>query len=250
MTVVYQKSKGLLPVSPGYCPGCMHSTAHKIIAEVLEEKQILGKTILVLPVGCSILATNYFNFDLLCSLHGRAAANAVGLKHAQKDKVVLVYQGDGDAASIGLTETFYAANRGEPITVIMINNQIYGMTGGQLSPCTLMGQQTTTTSAQGRQAMESGYPVHMAEIISQLEAPMFVGRFALHKPAEILKAKAAIARGIDLQMNCKGYSFIELLSACPTNWGIPTDETPGYMDEKVIPVFPLGIFKEPKGVEN
>ena len=246
MQKVYSKSKGLLPVSSGYCPGCMHSTAHKLIAEVLEEKNLLDDTILVLPVGCSILATNYFDFDLLCSLHGRAAANAVGLKHAQPDKIVLVYQGDGDASSIGLAESFYAANRGDPVTVIMINNQIYGMTGGQVSPCTLVGQISTTTPS-GRDPQQIGYPVHMAEIIGALKAPHFVGRFALHTPRHILEAKKAIAKGIDIQQKQKGYSFIELLSACPTNWGVDSDKTPAYMEEKVISEFPLGIVKDLSG---
>ncbi len=246
MEKIYGKSKGLLPVSSGYCPGCMHSTAHKLIAEVLEEKDLLDDVILVLPVGCSILATNYFDFDMLCSLHGRAAANAVGLKHAQKDKVILSYQGDGDASSIGLAESFYAANRGDPITVIMINNQIYGMTGGQVSPCSLVGQSTTTTP-QGRDPQSIGYPVHMAEIIGSLKAPKFVGRFALHTPRHILDAKKAIAKGIDIQIHQNGYSFIELLSACPTNWGIPTDKTPQYMEEHVIPEFPLGVVRDVSG---
>ncbi len=248
MQKVYEKSKGLLPVSSGYCPGCMHSTAHKLIAEVLAEKDLLEDTILVLPVGCSILATNYFDFDLLCSLHGRAAANAVGLKHAQPDKVVLVYQGDGDASSIGLAESFYAANRGDPLTVIMINNQIYGMTGGQVSPCTLVGQTSTTTPG-GRDPRQIGYPVHMAEIIGSLKAPSFVGRYALHTPRHIMEAKKAIAKGIAIQQKHKGYSFIELLSACPTNWGVAPDKTPEYMEDKVIPEFPLRVYKDVFGGE-
>ncbi len=243
MELVYKKSEALMPVSSGYCPGCMHTTAHKIIAETIEEKGLRGKTIMVLPVGCAILAKDYFNFDVLGSLHGRAAANAVGLKHAQKDKLVMTYQGDGDAASIGLAETFYTANRGEPITVIMINNQIYGMTGGQLSPCTLVGQKATT-AIYGRDPGVSGYPVHLAEILATLPAVKYAARFSLHTPKHILQAKKGIAKAIDIQMNDKGYSYIELLSACPTNWGVAPEQTPKYIEEMVFPVFPVGVFKD------
>lgn len=246
MELVYTKSKGLRPVSSGYCPGCMHSTAHKIIAEVLEEKGLLGKAIIVLPVGCAILATDYFNIEMLGSLHGRAAANAVGLKHTQKDKLVVTYQGDGDAASIGWAETFYTANRGEPITVIMINNQIYGMTGGQLSPCTLVGQKATT-AIHGRDPEVSGYPVHVPELLATLPAVHYSARFALHTPKHILQAKKGLALAMDVQLEDKGYSYVELLSACPTNWGVPTEETPKYMEEYVFPVFPVGEFKKPEG---
>jgi len=246
MEILYKKSEGLRQNGSGYCPGCMHSTANKIIAELLEEKGILGKAIIVLPVGCAILSNFYFNCDILGSLHGRAAANAVGLKHAQKDKLVLSYQGDGDAASIGLAETFYAANRGEPITVIVINNQIYGMTGGQLSPCTLVGQKATT-AINGRDPAVSGYPVHVPEILATLPATSYVARFALNTPKNILQAKRGISLAMDIQLRDKGYSYIELLSACPTNWGIKPELAPRYMEEYVFPVFPIGEFKKPEG---
>jgi 2-oxoglutarate ferredoxin oxidoreductase subunit beta len=220
----------------------MHSTAHKIIAELMDEMNLREKVCMVLPVGCSILAGMYWNFDMIYSVHGRASAVATGFKRGRKNQPVIVYQGDGDAASIGIAETLYAANRGEPLTVIMINNQIYGMTGGQTSPTTLL-EQKTTTAIYGRKAEEMGYPVKMAELIAQLGAPRYVTRVSLHTPKYILQAKKAIKKGLDIQINENGYSFIEVLSACPTNWKIPTDKTPEYMEKYVIPEFPLGEFK-------
>lgn len=245
MEVIYQRPKGLKPVSAGFCPGCMHTTAHKIICEVLQEKGLIGETVMVTPVGCAINSAKYFDLDMLTSLHGRASANAVGYKTAQKDKLVLVYQGDGDYGSIGFLETFYAANRGNPITVIGINNQIYGMTGGQTSPCTLIGQKTTT-APQGRDPEKHGYPVHIPEILATLPATGYVARFALHTPKAILEAKKGIAKAIDMQMNEKKYSFVELLASCPTNWHIEPEDGPKYMEEYVFPVFPLGEFKKPE----
>lgn len=243
MEAIYQKSKGLLPVGNTFCPGCMHSTANKIIAEVLEEKGLLGKTIIVTPVGCALISLRYFDADILGSLHGRASANAVGLKYAQKDKLVMTYQGDGDYASIGWTETFYTANRGEPITVIAINNQIYGMTGGQLSPTTLVGQKATT-AINGRDPSVSGYPVHVPEILSTLPATGYVARFALHTPKHIMQAKKGIATAIDVQMKQGKYAFVELLSACPTNWHIPPEKGPEYMEKYVLKEFPVQVFKD------
>ncbi len=245
MQMVYGKTEALMPAGSKYCPGCMHSTAHKIIAEVVDEMGMRGKTIIVPPTGCSILAADYWNLDMVFSLHGRTAAVATGVKRAQRDKLVVCYQGDGDAASIGLAESFYAANRGEPITVVMINNQIYGMTGGQMSPTTLMGQKSTTCKA-GRDE-NSGYPVKLAEIIATLPAPKYVARFALHTPKNILQAKRGLEKAFKIQLEDKGYSYIELLSACPTNWGAPTDKTPEYMEKYVLPVFPVGELKKPEG---
>ena len=242
MEIVYRRPEGLLPVSSGFCPGCMHTTAHKIICEVLEEKGLIGRTIMVTPVGCAINSAKYFDLDMLTSLHGRASANAVGCKSIQKDKLVMVYQGDGDYGSIGWTETFYAANRGDPITVIAINNQIYGMTGGQTSPCTLIGQKTTT-AINGRDPEKTGYPVHFPEILATLPATGYVARFALHTPKNILAAKKGIAKAVDLQLNEGKYSFIELLSSCPTNWHIEPADAPAFMEKNVLPVFPLGEFK-------
>jgi len=243
---IYEKPKSLMPNGSNYCPGCFHSMSHKIIAEILDEQNLRENTVMVLPVGCSILATLYWNFDMVCSLHGRAAAVATGFKRVRPEQLVLVYQGDGDAASIGIAETIYAANRGEPFTVIMMNNQIYGMTGGQMSPTTLIGQKTTT-APKGRDTAGTGYPVKMAELIAELKAPKYVARFSLHTPKHILQAKQGIKKAITIQLEDKGYSFIELISNCPTNWGIPPAETPKYIEEKVLPVFPLGEFKIPEG---
>jgi 2-oxoglutarate ferredoxin oxidoreductase subunit beta len=244
--LVYGISEGMQQDKENtFCPGCMHSTAHKIITEVLDELNMREKSVIVLPVGCAVNSHTYFNFDMIGCLHGRAGAVAVGLKHAQPDKLIFTYQGDGDAAGIGLNETFYAANRGDPITVIVINNQIYGMTGGQMSPCTLVGQKSTTT-VKGRDPGKVGYPVHVPEILATLPATSYVARFALNNPKNILAAKSGIKKAFKLQMEKKAYSFIELLSACPTNWGISPELGPQWMEEKVFPVFPVGEFKVPE----
>lgn len=242
---VYRKSSGLVADGNTYCPGCMHSTANKLIAEVLEEKGLLGRAVVVLPVGCAILSNSYFNFDVYGTLHGRASAQAVGLKHAQKDKLIIAYQGDGDVAAIGTAETIHTANRGEPITVIAINNQIYGMTGGQLSPCTLVGQKATT-AIHGRDPGVSGYPLHIAEMLAGFRAVKYAARFALDTPKNILAAKRGIARAFDIQLRDRGYGYVELLSACPTNWGVEPWLTPKYMREYVFPEFPLGVYKQPE----
>lgn len=246
--LIYGVSEGLQKNGENtFCPGCMHSTAHKIITEVLDEMNIRGKTVIVLPVGCAVNSHTYFNLDMVGCLHGRAAAVSVGLKHAQPDKLIISYQGDGDAAGIGFNETFYAANRGDPITVIMINNQIYGMTGGQMSPCTLVGQ-TATTAIHGRDPYKVGWPVHVAEILSTLQATGYVARFALNNPKNIIAAKNGIKKAFKLQLEKKKYSYIELLAACPTNWGIQPELGPRWMEEKVFPVFPIGEFKVPEEV--
>ncbi len=246
--LIYGISKGMQQDKENtFCPGCMHSTAHKIITEVLEEMDMLGKSVIVLPVGCAVNSHTYFNFDMIGCLHGRASAVAVGLKVAQPDKLIFSYQGDGDAAGIGLNETFYAANRGDPITVIMINNQIYGMTGGQMSPCTLVGQKATT-AIYGRDPNKVGYPVHLPEILATLPATGYVARFALNNPKNILAAKRGIRKAFELQLNKKAYSYIELLSACPTNWNCAPELGPKWMEEKVFPIFPVGEFKVPEEV--
>jgi 2-oxoglutarate ferredoxin oxidoreductase subunit beta len=244
MEKIYGVPRGLRDEEVGFCPGCMHPQANKIIAEVLDENDWVGDAIIMVPVGCSLYISRYFNIDTIQSAHGRAAATAIGAKRMRKDKLVISYQGDGDAAAIGFSETFFAANRGEPISVIMINNQVYGMTGGQMSPTTLLGQRSTTT-VKGRDIKAAGYPVHMAEIIANLKAPAYVGRFSLHTPKHILQTKKAIEKAFRLQLEENKYSFIEVLSACPTNWGISPRKGPQYMEEKVIPEFPLGEFKKP-----
>lgn len=243
MELVYGKelNKGLFPEGSAFCPGCMHSTINKIIGEVLTENGWIEDTIMVMPIGCACNTIRYMDVDMVRSLHGRAAAVATGVKRIRKDKIVLTYQGDGDAAAIGGLETFYAANRGEPFTAIVVNNQIYGMTGGQMSPCTLVGQESTTGE---RLSMHAGYPVRCAEMIGQLEAVGFAGRFAVHTPKHILQTKAAIKKAIDLQINENKYSFIEILSACPVNWHIKPEDGPKTIEERVLQVFPLGVYKD------
>ncbi len=243
MELIYGKelNKALLPVGSSFCPGCMHSTANKILGEVLTENNLIEDAIMVMPIGCACNTLRYMDVDMVRGLHGRDGAVATGVKRMRKDKIVITYQGDGDAAAIGGLETFYAANRGEAITVIMVNNQIYGMTGGQMSPCSLIGQESTTGE---RLNMHAGYPVKCAELLAQLPATGFVGRFALHTPKHIMQAKNAIKTAIELQINENKYSFIELISACPVNWGIRPEDGPKTIEERVLPVFPLGVFKD------
>ena len=204
----------------------------------------MGSAITVNGVGCGLNLHGVLTWDLFQCPHGRAAAVASGVKHAQRDKLVFTYQGDGDACCIGVGETFHAASRLEPFTQIMINNQIYGMTGGQTSPTTLIGQRTTTSGEGGRDPVRTGFPTRMAEVIAGLEGSAFVGRFALHTPKNILQTKKALEKAFRLQLEKNRYSFLEILSMCPTNWNIPTMQTPKYIEEKVLPVFPLGVFKD------
>ena len=242
MTPVYERNKYLTNVSTTYCPGCMHGTATKLIVEVLEEMGIADKTVICESVGCSYNLFKFMDMDFFGGAHGRAPAVATGFKRVKPDTPIVVYQGDGDCASIGMGETIHAAARGENFTVIMVNNQVYGMTGGQQAATTLIGQKTTT-SPKGRSAEDSGYPIRVAEIIASLDAPKYVARFALHTPKHIMQAKKGIRRALEVQVNEKGYSYVELLSACPTNWKIDPKDGPKWIEEKVIPVFPLGVFK-------
>jgi 2-oxoglutarate/2-oxoacid ferredoxin oxidoreductase subunit beta len=239
---IYGKSCSLQNTSSGYCPGCMHGTVSKLIAETVDKFDIREKTVGVLPIGCSTLGIGYLNFDMIVSAHGRAPAVATGYKRSRPDNIVFTYQGDGDLAAIGLAEIMHCANRGEKITTIFVNNGIYGMTGGQMAPTTLVGQKATTAPG-GRDASLVGFPMRMAEIISTLEAPVYVARFALDTPANILKAKKGIEKAFQNQIEGKGYSFIELLSNCPTNWGLSPAESLKWITEKTIPYFPLGELK-------
>ena len=243
MDLIYGKelNKALFDHASGFCPGCMHPLINKILGEVLTENNWIEDTIMVMPIGCGCNTVRYMDVDMVRGLHGRAAAVATGAKRVRKDKIIITYQGDGDAAAIGGLETFYAANRGEPFTAIMVNNQIFGMTGGQMSPCTLVGQQTTTGE---RLAMHAGYPVHCAEMISQLPAVGFCGRFSVHTPKHILQTKAAIKKALELQINEEKYSFIEIVSACPVNWHINPENGPRTIEERVLPEFPIGVFKD------
>lgn len=240
--LVYQRPEALADVSTHYCPGCTHGVAHRLIAEVLDEMGVRERTIGVAPVGCSVFAYNYFDCDFVEAAHGRAPAMATGVKRVLSDRIVFTYQGDGDLASIGMGEIVHAAVRGENITVIFINNAIYGMTGGQMAPTTLPGQKTTSSPA-GRDVEHTGYPVRMAEILSTVEGAGYIVRRSLHDSTNIRKAKKAIRLAFEAQERGLGFSMVELLSTCPTNWGITPIDSLRWVEEHMIPVFPLGDYK-------
>ncbi|MBE5780259.1 MAG: 2-oxoglutarate oxidoreductase [Clostridiales bacterium] len=239
----FEKPKALLDVPLHYCPGCTHGIAHRLVAEAMDELDITGKTIGIAPVGCSVFAYNYFNCDMQQASHGRAPAVATGIKRAMPDNIVFSYQGDGDLASIGAAEIVSAAARGEKITVIFINNAIYGMTGGQMAPTTLLGQKTTT-SPYGRDENIQGYPIRMVEMLSQLDGCAYAERVSMHNYPNVLKAKKAVKKAFETQIAGKGFAIVELLSTCPTNWGLSPVDALKFVEEKMIPQYPLGVFKE------
>ncbi|MDD3946716.1 MAG: thiamine pyrophosphate-dependent enzyme [Clostridia bacterium] len=243
MATVFKKSKMLTDTKFHYCPGCTHGIAHRLVAEALEELGCEGKTIGIAPVGCSVFAYNYFNCDMQQVAHGRAPAAATGAKRVHPDKVVFAYQGDGDLASIGTAEIVHAAARGENITVIFINNAIYGMTGGQMAPTTLLGQKTTT-SQYGRTVPLNGNPIKVCEMLSTLDGPSYIARCSLADPASVLKAKKAIIKGFKNQLEGKGFTLIELLSTCPTNMGLTPLAALDYVKNDMSKIFPLGVFKD------
>src|SRR5690242_155629 len=226
-----------------YCPGSGHGVAHKLIAEAIAELGLQDKTIFVSPVGCSVFAYYYFDTGNVQVAHGRAPAGATGVKRACPDKIVISYQGDGDLAAIGTAEIIHAANRGEKITVFFVNNAIYGMTGGQMAPTTLVGQKSTT-SPWGRRPANEGFPLHMAELISTLEAPVYVERVALSDNKNIMKARRAVKKALEIQRDGKGFSFVEILSPCPTIWGKEPVEARRWIYEKMVPTFPLNVFRD------
>jgi 2-oxoisovalerate ferredoxin oxidoreductase beta subunit len=226
-----------------YCPGCGHGVAHKLIAEALEDLGVQDQTILVSPVGCSVFAYYYFDVGNVQVAHGRAPAAATGLKRACPDKIVIAYQGDGDLAAIGTAEIIHAANRGEKITVFFVNNAIYGMTGGQMAPTTLVGQKSTT-SPWGRRPVNEGFPLHMAELLSSLEAPVYIERVALSDNKNIMKARRAVRKALEIQRSGGGFSFVEILSPCPTIWGKDPVEARRWVAETMIPNFPLNVFRD------
>lgn len=248
MKTVFEFTKGMLPEETTYCPGCTHGISHRLIMEVLEEKGLLGSTIAVAPVGCSILAHQYMNIDMCESAHGRAPAIATGIRRVQPDKTVFTYQGDGDLASIGTGEIVQAAHRGEKFTTFFINNAIYGMTGGQMAPTSLIGQKTTT-SLDGRMQEISGKPIRMAELLATIDGAVFVERVSLDSPANVRKAKKAIQRAIEVQEKRLGFSFVEILSTCPTNWGYSPVKSLEWLRENMIPYYPLGNLKCPEEVK-
>lgn len=239
---VFQRSKVLTDNYLHYCPGCTHGVAHRLVAEVIDELGIQEKTIGVSPVGCSVLAYNYFNLDFQQAAHGRAPAVATGIKRARPDSYVFTYQGDGDLASIGMAEIVHAANRGEKITVIFINNAIYGMTGGQMAPTTLPGMRTTT-SPYGRDTSLCGHPIRMCEMLDTLVEPLLIARSALTAPKHIIKAKKLIKQAFELQQ--QGFTFVELLSTCPTGWGLTPENANLWLERNMMPYFPLKTFREP-----
>jgi len=246
MEKIYTHSKGTNEVVGAFCPGCLHGVVVKLIGEVCDELQILDRAVCVLGVGCCCLVPSYIGgiVDICNSPHGRAPATATGLKRmAPEDTVVYTYQGDGDCGAIGLSEIIYAANRGENITVIFVNNSTYGMTGGQMAPTTLVGQKATT-APYGRQADTMGYPLHMCELLNQLAAPTFITRVSCDSAPNILKARAAIKKAFQNQMDGKGFSFVEIMSSCPTNWGLSPVEAIQYMREHTLKEFEVGTLRD------
>ena len=243
MKVLYKRPSALQDTYFKYCGGWGHAIINKLIAEIIDEKKCLEDTVMVWPIGCSVYADQYFRTDSICALHGRAPALATGLKRAEPDKLIIVYQGDGDMVSEGMSEIIHAAIRGEKFSVIFVNNAIYGMTGGQMAPTTLEGQ-TTTTTPYGRKKEVEGAPVNMAELISNIKGCIYSERVAVNTPGNIMAAKRAIKKAIDLQMDGKGMSFVEILSPCPTGWGMKPMLALDYLGEEMIKVYPLGIFKD------
>lgn len=249
MEQVYKRTKGILPDTvSGFCPGCMHSTVHKIIGEAAEELNALDKLVRVEGVGCCGLGQFYVSCDATIAAHGRSGAVATGIKRSSPDTLVYTYQGDGDLASIGLAETLMAANRGENITVVFVNNGIYGMTGGQMAPTTLVGMKATT-APEGRKPEEHGYPIHICEIMDQLVAPYYIERVSCDTPQHVNAARNAIKKGFQYQLEGKGYSIIEIVTSCPTNWGLSTIDSLDFLRDKMFAEFPLGVFRD-KGAEE
>jgi len=241
MSTLYERPKSILPTASSYCPGCLHATATKIIAEAIDELGVRNKSVYVLPVGCSTQGLVSWDLDIIGSAHGRAPAVATGIKRCRPDCLVFCYQGDGDLASIGLAEILSCANRGENITVIFANNSIFGMTGGQMAPTTLLGQKATT-AVNGRELLGTGYPLRMCELIKELDAPRLVTRCTLRTPAGIKQAKAAIIKGFKNQLDNKGFSFIELLTNCPTTWHCDPVKSLEFMEKQTEKYFECKTF--------
>jgi 2-oxoglutarate ferredoxin oxidoreductase subunit beta len=245
MEVVYERPKTLTALSTHYCPGCGHGIIHRLIAEVIDELGIREKTVVVAPVGCAVLLYNYFDLDSYEAAHGRAPAIATGCKRVHPELVVLTYQGDGDLAAIGTAETVHAAARGEKITTIFVNNAIYGMTAGQMAPTTLIGQKTTTTP-DGRIPEKAGYPIRVCEMLATLEGAAYIARVSVSSPKNVVQAKRAIRKAFETQIKGLGYSIVEVLSQCPTNWHMTPAESVRWVDERMAAYFPLGEYKSLK----
>jgi len=248
MKVIFARPKSLTDKKFHYCPGCHHGIVQRLVAEVLDELGIQDKTVLVSSVGCSVFSTDYFDLDSVQPAHGRAPAVATGVKRALPDNIVFTYQGDGDLASIGTAEIVHAAARGENITVIFVNNAVFGMTGGQMAPTTLIGQKTTTTIL-GRNSEIAGYPIRVSEMLSTLEGTSYIARVSVHSPKQVRDAKKAIREAFQNQIDKKGFSLVEVLSACPTNWGLSPVECLGWIEQEMISYYPLGTFKSEREVK-
>ncbi|MBO5396475.1 MAG: 2-oxoglutarate oxidoreductase [Clostridia bacterium] len=243
MAVVFQKPKSLTDAVLHYCPGCTHGIIHRLVAEVIDELGIEGKTIGVAPVGCSVMAYNYFTVDFVQAAHGRAPAVATGVKRSDPENIVFTYQGDGDLAAIGTAETVHAAARRENITVIFVNNAIYGMTGGQMAPTTLPGQ-VTQTSPYGRDTASVGFPVKVCEMLQNVDGAAYLERVAVNNVKNIRNAKKAIKKAFQNQIDGKGFSLVEVLSTCPTNWGMSPEKALTWLEDNMIPYYPLGVYKD------
>ncbi len=241
--IVFDKPKSLTDAPLHYCPGCTHGIIHRLVAEAIDELGIEGKTIGVAPVGCAVMAYNYFACDMVEAAHGRAPAVATGIKRANPENIVFTYQGDGDLASIGTAETVHSATRNENITIIFVNNAIYGMTGGQMAPTSLPGQ-VTQTSPYGRDTKTVGFPIRICEMLATLDGPEYIERVAVNNVKNIKNAKKAIKKAFENQINGKGFSLIEVISTCPTNWGMTPQKALQWVDEKMIPYYPLGVYKD------
>ena len=241
--VVFDKPHALTDAPLHYCPGCTHGIIHRLVAEVMDELGIEGKSIGVAPVGCSVMAYNYFGCDMIQAAHGRAPAVATGIKRADPSKIVFTYQGDGDLAAIGTAETVHSAARRENITVIFVNNAIYGMTGGQMAPTTLP-EQVTQTSPYGRDVNVAGYPVKVAELLSNVDGAAYIERVAVNNVKNINKAKKAIKKAFQNQIDGKGFSLVEVLSTCPTNWSLTPEKALTWLEENMMPYYPLGVYKD------
>ncbi|MBT4525701.1 MAG: 2-oxoglutarate oxidoreductase [Deltaproteobacteria bacterium] len=245
MAKVFLKPKALADTHTHYCPGCTHGIIHRLVAEVIDELGVQDTTVGVAPVGCSVLAYNYFNFDFQEAAHGRAPAVATGIKRARPDLTVFTYQGDGDLASIGMAEIIHAANRGEKFVTIFVNNAVYGMTGGQMAPTT-MPNQISTTSPAGRDVADVGMPIKVAELLAALQTPAFISRQAVLKPKQIFKAKKAIKKAFQYQLEGKCFSMVEVVSTCPTNWGLTPVDSLKWAEDKLLSYYKLGDYKTPE----
>ena len=247
--MVFEKPKALTNAVLHYCPGCTHGIIHRLVAECMDELEIEGKAIAVAPVGCAVFAYNYFACDMVQAAHGRAPAVATGIKRSLPENVVFTYQGDGDLAAIGTAETVHAAARGENITIIFVNNAIYGMTGGQMAPTTMPGQRTQT-SPYGRDVSTAGYPIRVCEMLSTMDGAAYLERVAVNDVKNVRNAKRAIKKAFQTQLDGKGFSLVEVLSTCPTNWGLSPVEATKWLEQTMMPYYPLGVYKDKTAKEE